>query len=390
MSASFPWVLFRIKVKIVNLNGIETNHNAVAPTAELDFETICQLQCQQAIELQPIFFARVVYCQSIASGRLHQRQQHREVMEYDREHRYFNRVSIDYLRSEQWLLNYPTIFNVEEVYLEDRSLFAYFCPIGYRNNRPEYIQAIADRSLSERQQKYLQRIAIILDKYREIHLKWDLQAAEAKKLQSAIQTISHQLRNAFASISLYAHNLHLMLNNSPVQEQAQIICEEIQNLDLILTESIDCSQSQGIRLAQVDLRELVVESIRNLAPLIQLKQIEISIPETSTCLSVDRLKMKQVFDNIFSNAIHFSPDSGTITCRWHIFQKEISISIADEGSGLSPEDLQKVFTPFYSRREGGTGLGLTIAKNIILEHGGSLSAQNLPSKGAQFLLILPL
>ncbi len=367
----------------MNLNGIETSHNAVGSTAELDFEMICQLQCQSAVDLQPIFFARVVYFQS-------ERQQHREVMEYDREHRYFDRVSIDYLRSEQWLLDYPAVFTVEEVYLEDRSLFAYFCPIGYRNNRPEYIQAIADRSLSARGQKYLQRIAIVLDKYREVQLNWGLQTAKSQQLQTAIQTVSHQLRNSFASIALYAHNLHLMLNNHPVQEQAQIICEGIQNLERILTESIDCSQSQGIALAQIDLRELVAQSIRNLAPLIQLKQIEISIPETSTYLNVDRLKMKQVFDNLLSNAVHFSPDSGTITCRWHIFQKEISISIADEGSGLSPEDLQKIFTPFYSRREGGTGLGLTIAKNIVLEHGGSLSAQNLPSKGARFLLILPL
>ena len=106
-------------------------------------------------------------------------------------------------------------------------------------------------------------------------------------------------------------------------------------------------------------------------------------------LKVDRLQMQQVFDNLLSNAVHFSPLAGTITCSWQIFQNEVSIQVSDEGSGLSPEDLQKIFNPFYSRREGGTGLGLTIARKIVLSHQGSLWAQNVKSGGARFSLILP-
>ena len=100
--------------------------------------------------------------------------------------------------------------------------------------------------------------------------------------------------------------------------------------------------------------------------------------------------MQQVFDNLLSNAVHFSPQSGTIACSWQIFQGEVLISISDEGAGLSPEDLYKIFNPFYSRREGGTGLGLTISKKIVLGHHGSLWAQNVKSGGARFSMILPL
>ncbi|MGH7999722.1 MAG: sensor histidine kinase, partial [Brasilonema sp.] len=124
-------------------------------------------------------------------------------------------------------------------------------------------------------------------------------------------------------------------------------------------------------------------------PCIDRKQLKICIPDTSTSLAIDRLQMKQVFDNILSNAVHFSPDFGTITCSWQIFQSEVFIKISDEGPGLSQEDIKKIFTPFYSRRPGGTGLGLTIAKKIVLDHQGSLWAQSLPQGGAQFCLILP-
>ncbi|MHC5821800.1 MAG: ATP-binding protein, partial [Nostoc sp.] len=85
----------------------------------------------------------------------------------------------------------------------------------------------------------------------------------------------------------------------------------------------------------------------------------------------------------------FSPNCGIITFSWQAFHQEILIKISDQGQGISPLDMQKIFNPFYSLRPGGTGLGLTIAKKIILDHCGNLWADNLPGKGAQFCLILP-
>ena len=215
------------------------------------------------------------------------------------------------------------------------------------------------------------------------------QKTEIQLLEDILHKVGHQLRNSLGFIGLYAHNLYLGLEDSPWQEQATIISESIQDLDTNLNELIDCGQSAKLRVTFQDLRSLVVESITNLQPLINQKKVKILIPDTSTTLKIDRLQMKQVFDNILSNAVHFSPNSGTITCSWQIFQDEVLIKISDQGPGLSKEDLQKVFTPFYSRRRGGTGLGLTIAKKIVLDHQGSIWAQVLSEKGAQFSVILP-
>ena len=238
-----------------------------------------------------------------------------------------------------------------------------------------------------------------VSEYRQLYRDWTAKAAESKLLEETIQKISHQLRNSLSLISLCAKNLWFSLQDSPAptQVQAQVIYDSIQNLDVTLAESIlslrdrpaNGAQLSQLRLFPQDLRLLVAESIRNLQPLIQQKQLKVVISEIPAFSTVDRSQMQQVFDNLLSNAVHFSPIAGTVYCNWQIFQKEVSIDISDSGAGLSAADLQHIFTPFYSRREGGTGLGLTISRKIVLSHQGSLWAQNISSGGAKFSLILP-
>jgi signal transduction histidine kinase len=350
---------------------------------KLNLISFFDLQAKQLADRDPIFFTRIVfYCTDSKN--------YQEIISYDRDITRFDGKFVNYLKSEQWLTEYPEVFTVNQIDLGDPQLFSYLCPWGYQNNRPEYILAIANQPLSSSLQVYLQGAAILTEKYREIYLNWREQKLESQVLQDIIQNISHQLRNSLGLISLHAKNLWFVLKDRQEQSQAQVICDSIQDLDLSLTESIDCSRSQIPRLVPQDLRQLVDESLNKLQPAIEQKHLKVSISETSTMLTVDRLQMQQVFDNLLSNAVHFSPLAGTITCSWQIFQSEVSIQISDEGCGLSPEDLQKIFNPFYSRRAGGTGLGLTIAKKIVIGHHGSLWAQNVRSGGARFSLILPI
>jgi signal transduction histidine kinase len=238
-------------------------------------------------------------------------------------------------------------------------------------------------------QEQVSKTALLIKKYFEIFIETRRQKTEIQLLEQTIQRASHQLRNSLSLISLYAQNLCFGLKNNSWQEQAEVIRDSVQELDTNLNELIYCSQSTKLRISLQDLKSLVTESIQGLKPLIEKKQIKIHLPDHSTTLAVDRLQIKQVFDNLLSNAIHFSPIFGTIVCSWQIFQNEVLLKISDQGIGLSQEDLQKIFTPFYSRRLGGTGLGLTIAKKIVLDHHGCLYAQNLPIGGAQFSIILP-
>lgn len=347
-----------------------------------DIQSFCQLESEQLTSQYPILFARIVYHDCLHKN-------HQEVISYGQNQAPFSRKTLDYLRSEAWLTNFPPALTLHEFKLKDFSSISYICPIAYRNQKPEYIQIITHQPLLESLQVSVKRSAMLLSKYVDIYLDYERQKTEIQLLEDVLHRIGHQLRNSLGLIGLYAHNLCLGLEDSPWQEQTTIIGESIQDLDTNLNELIDCGQGAKLRVTLQDLRSLVVESITNLQPLINQKKIKISIPDTSTTLKIDRLQMKQVFDNILSNAVHFSPNSGTVTCSWQIFQDEVLIKISDQGIGLSQEDLQKVFTPFYSRRKGGTGLGLTIAKKIILDHQGSIWAQVLSESGAQFSVILP-
>ena len=358
----------------------KNSEHSARDVVQTDLMSFFDLQAKQ-LARDPIFFVRIVFWCPHS-------KRHEEIISGDRDMLQADKEFVSYLKSERWLTEYPEVFTINQIDLGSQ-LFSYLCPWGYQNNRPEYILAIADRPLSPSLQAHLQGAAMLAEKYREVYLNWRDRQLESQVLQDIIQNISHQLRNSLALVSLQAKNLWFVLKDRQERSQAQAICDSIQNLDTSLTESLDCSRSQLPLLIPQDLRQLVTESLKKLQPAIEQKHLKVSISETSTMLKVDRLQMQQVFDNLLSNAVHFSPLAGTIACSWQIFQSEVSIQVSDEGSGLSPEDLQKIFNPFYSRREGGTGLGLTIARKIVLGHQGSLWAQNVKSGGARFSLILP-
>ena len=357
------------------------NANSKSSRSE-ELQSFCQLQLEHLTDNYPIFCSRIVYHDPLLSD-------HQEVTHYGQSQPPFSPKTLAYLRAEEWLRDYHPAFTLNEVSLANFTSNCYICPLGYRNQKPEYILVLAHEPLSPTWQQDVKRSAMVLSKYLDVYLDCGRQQAEIQLLEHVLQRAGHQLRNPLAMIGLYAENLYLGLADGPWQEQAAIIRESVQYLDLNLTELIYCGQGTKLRVTLQDLRTLVAESIQELKPLIKQKQLQICYPETSTILAIDRLQMKQVFDNLLSNAVHFSPDSGSINCSWQIFQGEVLIRIADQGPGLSPEELKKIFTPFYSCRPGGTGLGLTIAKKIVLDHQGSLWAQNSLQGGAQFCLSLP-
>ncbi|MBF2064593.1 MAG: sensor histidine kinase [Calothrix sp. C42_A2020_038] len=363
-------------------SSVQDTKASCKSSQSIDLQSFCQQQIEQLITQYPIFFARIVYYDALLKS-------HKEVMNHAQEEVSLSQEILSYLRSEKWLTEYPSFFSLNRISIEAFELNCYFCLIGYRNQKPEYIQVITKELLSPALEKYLSQSAVLLSKYLDIYLERGQQQVKIQLLEHIIQRAGHQLRNSLGLIGLYAHNLCLGLQDSPWQEQANIMRESIQELDANLTDFIYCGQSSKLKVSLQDLRSLIEETIKLLQPLINQKKLCIRLPDTSIFLAIDRSQMKQVFDNLLSNAIHFSPEAGVINCSWQVFQSEVIIKISDQGMGMSPEDIRHIFTPFYSRRPGGTGLGLTIAKKIVLDHQGSIWGQNLLGGGAQFSLILP-
>ncbi len=341
---------------------------------------VCQSQLEQLAAQLPIVTVWLVY-QDAEKGK-------RYLVIRNGQAQSFEPVIQSYLESEAWLTDCLPLLKVGELAVVG-SLNAYVCLLGERRSHPEYLLLWTYEPLSELQQQQAIKQAELLANYMALCQECSRQQAEIQLLEQVVRRAEHQLRNPLALISLYAENLCRSLPTGALQEQAAVIRDTVQNLASNLTDLLYCGQQAKLRVASGDLRTILIESLRELRPWIEEKKLQVSYPDSPFFMAVDRAQIKQVFDNLLSNAVHFSPPESTITCHWQIFRHEALFEICDRGPGLAEEDLKHAFTPFYSRRPSGTGLGLAIAKKVILDHRGSIWVENLPEGGAQFSFTLP-
>jgi signal transduction histidine kinase len=357
-----------------------STHPTSYSSKSLNLQSICQLQIEQLSAQLPILAAWIVVYEP--------EKKKRQTLAHYAQAQYYPYSLFSYLQSEDWWGESLPIWQLSIVTREPEYQ-VYVCPLSQDTHTPEYLLLCSQRAFSVCEQQVIEQRTQLLSYYLGTYQDYCLQKTEVQLLEQVVQRAEHQLRNPLALISLYAENLCLSLQTSSLQEQAMIIRETVNQLSTNLTDLAACGQQQKLRREPDDLRLILKESIQGLQPWLKQKEINIHYPETPVIVAVDHWQMKQVFDNLLSNAIHFSPQSGLISCHWQVFCDEVLIEVSDQGQGLSEEDLQQVFTPFYSRRLGGTGLGLAIAKKIILDHQGSLWVQNLVKGGAQFSFTLP-
>ena len=124
-------------------------------------------------------------------------------------------------------------------------------------------------------------------------------------------------------------------------------------------------------------------------------KIQRDLTQRTLWVDIDQDKVTQVIDNIMNNALKYSPDGGTITCRLMETHNSVVLSITDEGMGIPRKDLQHIFERFYrvdkarARSMGGTGLGLAISREVLMLHGGRIWATSVENKGSTFFISLP-
>ncbi|WP_317033553.1 HAMP domain-containing sensor histidine kinase [Nodosilinea sp. E11] len=227
------------------------------------------------------------------------------------------------------------------------------------------------------------RRSLVLDQQQARHRQ------QAEQCQQILRRIEHQLRNPLAVIHLYAANLHESLQSEQDRLQADAIQTAVQHLSDHLTELIAGCQRIQVSVERCDVQDLFAEVWQGLQLSAQAKQVHLTLPSQPLHIMADRAQLLQGFENLLSNALSFSPPQGNVNVQWQLFRQEVLITIADQGPGLTPADMQHMFRPYYSNRPQGSGLGLTIARQIVQDHGGKIWADNLPTGGAQFSLVLP-
>jgi signal transduction histidine kinase len=295
--------------------------------------------------------------------------------------------------------------------------------LGYLSQRERLARAEAERlneELAENQAR-LERA------YQE------LQAAQARLVQSerlaAIgqmsAKVSHEVRNPLSSISLNAELLEDELLSLPRERRA-----EAANLVAAIRSQVDVLSAvteEYLRFARLPKPKLeaaaVAPVIEDLAEFVREElrarkvELVVNVPAGQPTLRLDPGQIRQALLNLVRNAAEAMPEGGTITIRAGLLDQgtegrvqkaesrrqddtagmpsagcpllSVFLEVRDTGTGIPPENLDRIFEPFFTTKDGGTGLGLAIARQIAVDHGGSLTCESTPGVGTTFRLLLP-
>jgi len=223
-----------------------------------------------------------------------------------------------------------------------------------------------------------------------------LQAERLAAIGQMVTGLAHESRNALQRAQACLEMLELDLDNQPEQLDLTLRCQKALDDLYRLYEEVR-SYAAPIKL---DRRECCLEDIwtktwANLDAERAGRHINFSqqVNDVSLVCRVDPHRMTQVFRNIFENSLAVCEETGEVSvrcgeCKWQN-QDALQISIRDNGPGLTGEQAAKIFQPFFTTKQKGTGLGMAIAKRIIEAHGGSIDVGNRSQRGAEILITLP-
>jgi signal transduction histidine kinase len=162
-----------------------------------------------------------------------------------------------------------------------------------------------------------------------------------------------------------------------------------------MTELLEYGKATTTVLQPHTLGSLIADAIGACAAEAQTRQVRIGAPSpVDLDVWMDPKRLVRVFINVIQNAIQHAPEGSQVDVGVDVYAERhpqrVVITVRDHGPGFSPEDLPRVFTPFFTRRAGGFGLGLAITERIVGEHRGKIVAENHPKGGAQVSISLPL
>ena len=209
--------------------------------------------------------------------------------------------------------------------------------------------------------------------------------------------VAHEIGNPLNSL-----HIHLQLMERKVrklkgearrelQESIDVARAEIARLDSIVTQFLRAIRPSKPQLHPENVNAIVDEAVRFFAPEIQDRDVvvEQELRSDLPLLQLDRDQIKQAFYNVIKNSFEAMKRRGILRIRTDMDDAHVLISFIDTGGGISPENLSRVFEPYFTTKSSGTGLGLLIVRRIVREHGGELSIESSQGKGLTLTIRLP-
>jgi len=239
-------------------------------------------------------------------------------------------------------------------------------------------------------------VALILGTLRDREAAVQRRLRESEGLASMgkmASCLAHDLKTPLIAIGGFARLVRegIEKKDFSFEGKLDIIIKETIRLRRMVEEMLDFSRPLELRLTQGNVNNIVNQSLAILSDLPYAKKVKFQnmSQQDLPLMILDSDRMKQALINLLTNAIEASPEDGTVAIDCYQKRRKLIIDIKDQGSGIPMSKREEIFCPFFTTKEGGTGLGLPIAKKIIEAHQGYLEAIENSGKGVTFRVTLP-
>lgn len=220
--------------------------------------------------------------------------------------------------------------------------------------------------------------------------------------QTAMQ-FAHEVGTPLNLISCHAQLMQEELETNPeaLSERAEIILEQSERIERIVRQMLDRTRAETAEFALLDLNAILKRTVETTAPTLNGRgvNVQLSLASSLPLIEGDAEKLQQVFINLINNALDAMTEGGQLTimtCRQAANGNindppplYVTATFMDTGCGIAPEAQAHLFDPLYAPRGNGSGLGLVIVNQVMREHGGQISVESVPDRGARFTLSFP-
>ncbi len=220
-----------------------------------------------------------------------------------------------------------------------------------------------------------------------------LQSERLAAMGNTVAHIAHEIKNPLLIIGGFARQLLKAPGfDDPARRKLSVIAEEVSHLEEMVAEMRDFVRRPPTVKRPGQINAVIDEALELFQEIFKEHHIQVRRVEETPLppVAFDARQVHQVLVNLFKNALEAMPRGGEITIASRVREDKAEIAVSDTGVGMPPEVTGNIFQPYFTTKEKGTGLGLAICQNIIAEHGGCISVDSAPGRGATFTIQLPL
>jgi signal transduction histidine kinase len=258
------------------------------------------------------------------------------------------------------------------------------------NNLKQKIREARDKSMIAEEQSREANLAIeeLVDTQQKL-----IQSERFAAIGEAASHLSHEIKNPLMIMAGFAGQIRRSVQqNSPEEDKLNIIIQEAQRLEKMLYQVRDFTRPRKINKEPSQINQLISDTVKIFDNEFEASKIkcQLNLSNDLPLVNIDKDQIKQVLLNLIKNSLEAMPGGGALTIGSRIKNQTVLILVEDTGPGIPPDKTKKIFSPFFTTKDKGTGLGLAVSYRIIQDHGGDIFVDSKPCQGAKFMLHLPL